>query len=271
MTDGIEKYLTYLKAKNYSPGTLSWQRSHLERFKNHMTKRGLGLKQVTEDQIRSYLAYLKHSGLSTRTGQAHLSALKGLFSYLVKEGITLANPAAGVEPPQGTSSLPAVLTVEEVMKLLATPDLSTLVGVRDRAILELLYSSGLRRRELVNLNLSDIDLENGLVRVVQGKGRKDRLVPAGEAACQALAVYLKHVRRWFLRDPRQEALFIDSSKGRRLAVGSINYIVKKMLKKSELAKKVSPHTLRHSMATHLLQNRANIRHIKAMLGHTDIN
>src|SRR5690554_1024942 len=271
MTDGIEKYLTYLKAKNYSPGTLSWQRSHLERFKNHMTKRGLGLKQVTEDQIRSYLAYLKHSGLSTRTGQAHLSALKGLFSYLVKEGITLANPAAGVEPPQGTSSLPAVLTVEEVMKLLSTPDLSTPVGVRDRAILELLYSSGLRRRELVNLNLSDLDLTSGSVRVNQGKGRKDRVVPVGETACQVIALYLKHVRHWFLRDPRQEALFIDSIKGRRMAVGTINYIVKKIIEKSGLTKKVSPHTFRHSMATHLLQNQADIRYIQAMLGHASIN
>lgn len=271
MTAGIEKYLTYLKAKDYSPGTLAWQRSHLERFSSYVAKKNLGIEKVTEDQIRSYLADLKRSGLATRTRQAHLSALKGLFSYLVKEGIITKNPAARVKPPQGTSSLPAVLTVEEMMRLITTPDLSTPVGVRDRAILELLYSSGLRRRELVNLNLSDLDLISGSVCVNQGKGRKDRVVPVGKTACQVMALYLKHVRHWFLRDPREEALFIDSIKGRRMAVGTINYLVKKALKKSGLTKKVSPHTLRHSMATHLLQNQADIRYIQAMLGHASIN
>ena len=157
------------------------------------------------------------------------------------------------------------------MRLITTPDLSTPVGVRDRAILELLYSSGLRRRELVNLNLSDLDLISGSVCVNQGKGRKDRVVPVGKTACQVMALYLKHVRHWFLRDPREEALFIDSIKGRRMAVGTINYLVKKTLKKSGLTKKVSPHTLRHSMATHLLQNQADIRYIQAMLGHASIN
>ena len=102
MTAGIEKYLTYLKAKDYSPGTLAWQRSHLERIKRFMTKRNLSLEQITEAQIRSYLAFLEKSGLATRTRQAHLSALKGLFSYLVKEGIITKNPAARVKPPQGT-------------------------------------------------------------------------------------------------------------------------------------------------------------------------
>ena len=121
MTAGIEKYLTYLKAKDYSPGTLAWQRSHLERFSSYVAKKNLGIEKVTEDQIRSYLADLKRSGLATRTRQAHLSALKGLFSYLVKEGIITKNPAARVKPPQGTSSLPAVLTVEEMMLLIITP------------------------------------------------------------------------------------------------------------------------------------------------------
>ena len=166
--------------------------------------------------------------------------------------------------------LPKTMTEEEVIQVLAAPDLHTPIGIRDRAILELLYSSGVRRRELVNLNLADIDFENGYLMVNQGKYHKDRIVPIGEVALKFIEAYLKLVRWWFLRNPAEPALFLNSTTGKRIAVNTLAYIVKKMVKKSGIKKKITPHTFRHTMATHLLRNQADIRHIQAMLGHASL-
>jgi integrase/recombinase XerD len=169
------------------------------------------------------------------------------------------------------SRVPQVMTEEEILRILAIPDLKTMVGLRDRAILELLYSTGIRRRELSNLNVSDIDFENGYLRINCGKYYKDRVVPVGEVACKFIEAYLKTVRWWFLRDPKEDALFLDSQRGKRLSVSTIHHIIKKTVKKSGVKKRISAHTFRHSMATHLLHNKADIRYIQLILGHASLS
>jgi integrase/recombinase XerD len=271
MTAGIEVYLNYLRAKGYTAGTIRWQKCDLQAFQIYLIQRGIqSFSLVTTEIIETYMVYLKKRQLSPRTRQAYLSAIKGLFSYLLKQGRLTAEPAAGTEPPKPVVTLPEVPTEAEILQILAVPDLRTPVGIRDRAILELLYSSGLRRQELINLNLSDIDWENGYLQVIQGKNRKDRTVPIGDTATKFIEAYLKLVRWWFLRDPSQTALFIDSAKGNRLSPQTVKHIVAKTIRKTGITKKVTPHTLRHAMATHLLRNQADIRHIQMMLGHASV-
>jgi integrase/recombinase XerD len=272
MTAGFEEYLLHLRAKGYTGGTITWHQGHLESFQSYLDGQGItAFPAATAQNIQAYLAYLKTKRkLCPRTRQAHLSAIKGLFAYLVKQGLLTTDPTVGIEPPKLTSTLPEVPTEAEIARILAVPDLRTPLGIRNRAILEVFYSSGLRRQELVNLNLSDIDLENGYLRVIQGKNRKDRMVPLGDVACKFIEAYLKLVRWWYIHDPAEQALFIDSAQGTRLAPETISYLVAKLIKKAGITKRISPHTFRHAMATHLLQNQADIRHIQMMLGHASV-
>jgi integrase/recombinase XerD len=271
MTAGLEAYFNYLRAKGYTEGTIRWQRCDLQAFQAYLDQQEIpDFNLVTPETIQAYLAQLKKRQLSPRTRQAHLSAIKGLFSYLAQQGLATTDPAAGIEPPKPLATLPEVPTEAEILQLLAVPDLRTPVGIRDRAILELLYSSGIRRQELINLNLSDVDMENGYLQVIQGKNHKDRMVPIGDTALKFVEAYLKLVRWWFLRNPGERALFIDSAKGNRLSPQTVKHIVAKTIRKTGITKKVTPHTLRHAMATHLLRNQADIRHIQMMLGHASV-
>jgi integrase/recombinase XerD len=271
MTVGFEGYLRYLRAKGYTEGTIRWQNCDLQGFRTYLDHQGIAdLNLVTPEIIQAYLAQLKKRQLSPRTRQAYLSALKGFFAYLIKQGLATADPAAGIVSPKPNITLPEVPTEAEILQILAVPDLRTPIGIRDRAILELLYSSGIRRQELVNLNLNDVDLESGYLQVIQGKNRKDRTVPLGDIAAKFIEAYLKLVRWWFLRDAGETALFIDSAKGHRLSPQTVKHIVAKTIRKTGITKKVTPHTLRHAMATHLLQNQADIRHIQIMLGHASL-
>jgi integrase/recombinase XerD len=272
MTAGLEEYLLYLRAKGYTGGTITWQRSHLESFQSYLNGQGIAaFTAVTVENIHAYLAYLKTKRkLCPRTRQAHLSALKGLFSYLIKQGLIPTDPAVNIEPPKSAATLPEIPTEEEITRILAAPDLQNPLGIRNRAILEVLYSSGLRRQELINLNLADVDLENGYLRVVQGKNKKDRMVPLGDVAGKFIEAYLKLVRWWYIRDPAEQAMFIDSAKGKRLSPGMLGHLLTQLIKKTGITKKVSPHSFRHAMATHLLQNQADIRHIQMMLGHASV-
>ena len=270
MMDGINDYLTYLRSKGNVEGTVYWKNSHLKAFHDYLVEKNItSFEVVTTEIIEAYLAYLKKR-LKGRTVIAHLLAIKGLFSYLFKQNLIPADPAKEFELPKRGETLPKVLSEEEVLQLLAASDLHTPVGIRDRAILELLYSSGLRRKEVVDLNLTDLDLERGYVTVRQGKNQKDRVVPVGEVACKFIEVYLKAVRWWFLRDQTEQALFLDSMNGTRLSDNTIDYMVKKMRSRARLTKPVSAHMFRHSMASHLLSNGADIRHIQAILGHASV-
>jgi integrase/recombinase XerD len=271
MMDGVESYLVYLRAKGYTEGTIRWQCSHLTRFRQYLLRHKVSaFTDVTAELIESYLSHLKRDGVSVRTRQAHLSAIKGFYLFMVRQNLIPNSPAEGIKPPKEGVSLPVILTPDEVMKILLTPNIRTPIGLRDRSILELLYSTGIRRQELVNLNLIDLDLERGYLQVIQGKNRKDRVVPVGFIACTLLEAYIKLARWGFAKDPKETALFVDSQKGKRLSKNTVTHIVSKVVHESGVKKKVSPHTFRHTMATHMLKNDADIRYIQAILGHASV-
>jgi site-specific recombinase XerD len=271
MTDGINGYLTTLQVKGYAAGTIRYQRNHLEHFQKYLGQRAITmLTEVTTQTIIGYLATLTDRNLKRTSVISHLNALRQFFAYLCRQKQLDHNPTLKVEFPKPQKILKDVPTEAEIRQILAVPDLRTPIGIRDRAILELLYSTGLRRQEAINLNLTDVDRENGQVFVYQGKNHKDRMVPLGETAAQFVEAYLKLVRWWFVHDPKENALFIDSQKGSRLHPQTLNHIVNKTVRQSRVPKRITPHSFRHAMATHLLQNQADIRHIQLMLGHNSV-
>jgi integrase/recombinase XerD len=271
MTDGINNYLETLQVKGYAAGTIRYQRNHLEHFQKYLGQRAITmLTEVTTQTIIGYLATLTDRNLKRTSVISHLNALRQFFAYLCRQKQLDHNPTLKIEFPKPQRILKDVPTEAEVRQILAVPDLRTPIGIRDRAILELLYSTGLRRQEAINLNLTDVDLENGQVFVCQGKNSKDRVVPLGETAAKFVDAYLKLVRWWFLRDPKETALFIDSQKGNRLHPATLNQIVVRTVRQTRIPKRITPHSLRHAMAIHLLQNQADIRHIQLMLGHNSV-
>jgi integrase/recombinase XerD len=196
--------------------------------------------------------------------------LRSFFTWLARRHVVLFNPAATLVLGDRTQPLPkTVLTESEVQALLAAPGRDA-VGLRDRAILETLYSTGLRRAELCALDLYDLDAAGELVRVRQGKGRKDRYVPVGTHALEALRRYIHQARPELAAAPKEAALFVASITGRRLNVKTLNLIVRKRAGEAGLEKRVTPHVLRHTCATHLLQGGADLRHVQAILGHASI-
>jgi len=200
-----------------------------------------------------------------------LGALQAFFSWLCRENILPANPAADLElPRKPPRSLPRALSLAEVESILAAPDTTDPLGVRERAILEVLYGSGLRRRELVNLNITDIDRTRGIVSVRKGKGGKDRFVPLGDAALHWVNRYLAECRPLLATNTDERALFI-SGYGERLAVGSLGNIVRQVIERADIGKSGSCHLFRHSCATHLLENGADLRAIQELLGHARLD
>mgnify|MGYP006301482709 CR=1 FL=1 len=225
---------------------------------------------VTHLLIRGFMAQLDERGMSKQTVARKVAALRSFYKFLMKRGRVQANPAQSVRTPKLEKRLPKYLTVQEVERLLGTPDASTFMGARDRAILELLYSAGLRTFELVGLNVDDIDLERQTLRT-RGKGKKERVNPVGRYAVQAIEGYLQ-MRREHPDCTRFEVepLFLNF-RGRRLTTRSIRRLLGSYVRTAGLPANVSPHTLRHSFATHLLQRGADLRVVQELLGHENIS
>ncbi len=230
------------------------------------------IEKVDRIDIRKYLSFLHRKNRKTSIARK-VSALRSFFKYLVREGVIPLNPAKGVSTPKVEKTLPTTLTVDEAFRLMESPQTicekaskgSKEKGLRDRAILELLYSSGLRVSELVGLNWRQLDLDLGIVRVM-GKGRKERIVPVGTKAVRALEAYLEE------RGTQEgnEPVFVNSLGG-RLTARSVGRLMKKYARHSGIFRKASPHSLRHTFATHLLDAGADIREIQEMLGHSSLS
>lgn len=270
----IDKFIDYLSLeRGFSPHTCRAYRKDLELFSAFLRDRGLSADITTIDHltIRLYLGYLYHGERVKRSSVVRkLATLRTFFKHLKREGIIGKNPATMVATPKGTRDLPHALTVDEVFRLLEIPQRGNPLGLRDRAILELLYSSGLRVGELTSLNLNDLDLGGGMVRVM-GKGRKERVVPIGSKATEALRAYLTH--RGELLGKRKESsrpLFLNY-RGERLTARSVAKMIKKYLHKGVIWKETTPHTFRHSFATHLLDAGADLRGIQELLGHASLS
>ncbi len=227
------------------------------------------VETASQATIVAYLMLLRKQGKATATIARRLAALKAFYQFMLKENYVAKDPTGDLSSPKLERKLPKVLTVHEVDRLLNRPDTSNATGIRDKAMLEVLYATGIRVSELINLNLGDLDFEEGFVRCM-GKGSKERVVPMGEIAMNSLKQYFSKGRPKLVSNPRERAVFLNHH-GRRLTRQGFWKIVKKYAAQLKIRKEITPHTLRHSFATHLLENGADIRSVQEMLGHADIS
>lgn len=268
MKDYVEEYLNHLAVeRGLSPNTLEAYSRDINRFVEGLG--GKGVTEATPEDVINYLKTLKDKGLKTRSCTRALVSLRGLYRYLVREGYMEKAPTSFIDLPRFHKRLPQVLTVEEVERLLDAPDVTKPKGLRDKAMLELLYATGLRVSELVNLKTEDINLQIGYILTI-GKGSKERIVPIGDAARGWIREYIERGRPRFLKDPSIPYLFLNPS-GKRLSRQSFWKILKGYAREAAIKKRITPHTLRHSFATHLLQGGADLRSVQLMLGHADIS
>ena len=266
-------YLTY--ERNVSANTIAAYRDDLESFIGFlcndyftMTREQLELGRVDHLAVRSYLAHLSRRKMSRASMARHLSTLRTFFKYLVREAIVESNPARTVSTPKREKHLPNVMQTSDVASLLDQPDATTTLGVRDVAFLELLYASGLRIGELVGIDIDDVELRARLVKV-HGKGSKERIVPFGSKAEAALRAWLA-VRGELVTDADEQALFVNY-RGKRITTRSVRRLFDTYLKQAALRAGISPHTMRHSFATHLLNAGADLRGIQELLGHASLS
>jgi integrase/recombinase XerD len=228
------------------------------------------VNQITRIHIIQFLNHLRKEGKSAKTLARHVASLRSFHQFLLREKMADQDPSVHIESPHLERSLPKVLTLSEVEALLEAPDRSKPSGLRDAAMLELLYATGIRVSELVNLNLDDLHLTMGFLRCI-GKGNKERIIPVGKTALHVLDQYLQYGRpNMQSKKYRTEALFLNHH-GNRLTRQGFWKILKGLAKKANIEKELTPHTLRHSFATHLLENGADLRAVQEMLGHADIS
>jgi integrase/recombinase XerD len=241
----------------------------LHKFASYLHKSNLDLDQVRHEHIRKFLETLYRQGLSARSVARQLAALRHFFQFLVKEGRLKADPAREVEAPHISHSLPKYLNVEEVEALLSQPDASSPQGLRDRAMLDLLYATGMRVSELLSVRWEDFEPNLGIVRCL-GKGNKERLIPVGKSALRAVEAYLRHGRSALVKRGELPYLFLNQRGGQLSRVGFWK-ILGAYGRQAGIRVSLTPHMVRHSFATHLLERGADLRSIQTMLGHSDIS
>ena len=267
----IDQYLNYLLIeKGLSKATLNSYSADLIRYQELLHKNGVDrLSDTDTPLILKHLISLRNSGLGARSRARHLVSIRGIYRFAVQEKLLKHDPSRLVDLPKLSLKLPDVLAVDEVTQLLNTPDSSKPVGARDAAMLEVLYAAGLRVSELVNLKLQDINLEAGFVRVF-GKGSKERVVPIGLPAKTKIAFYIENARKTALKNRLSPYLFIARA-GKPITRQGFWKLLRRYADQAQIHKKISPHSLRHSFATHLLEGGADLRAVQVMLGHVDIS
>jgi len=271
MNQLVEEFLSYLYVeRGLAENTIISYRRDLMNFLQLLKNNNiLEIKQVKREDIISYLFYLKKENRAATTIARHVAALKTFFKYLFQEGYIKENIAYEIERPKQGKILPKFLSFEEVEKLLEAPILNSPAKIRDKAMLEVLYATGIRVSELINLGINNINLEVGYVRCM-GKGAKERIIPLGSQAVNSLNTYLEWGRNKLLRNHKEQTLFLNQH-GRKMTRQGFWKIIKGYSTKIGIAQKISPHVLRHSFATHLLENGADLRAVQEMLGHADIS
>jgi integrase/recombinase XerD len=264
----LENFLNYLTVEK------GLARNTVESYERDLHKYFFFMKAkepdgITRSDVVSFMAHLSSEGISTPSAARCLAAVRGFHKYLMTDEHARADPTVNIDTPRGWKRLPKTLSLADVDALLRQPDPATLIGLRDKAMLELLYATGLRVSELVGLKLNDVNLERGYL-IVIGKGSKERAVPMGEIAMAALSRYLSSGRADLLKGSDADTLFI-SSRRRGITRQMFWNRIKHYAVKAGISRNISPHTLRHSFATHLLDNGADLRAVQAMLGHSDIS
>jgi integrase/recombinase XerD len=273
----LEEYLKSLQVRNYSEMTVKCRRVYIGYFIRWCKDRGVTEPvEVTRPIIESYQRYLFYyrqkngKPLTFISQNVRLTPLRVWFKWMARQRYLLHNPASEIELPRREYRLPkTILTVSEVEQVLAQPDIREPLGLRDRAMLETLYSTGMRRRELVNLKLYDMDTERGTVTVRQGKGKKDRVIPIGDRAAAWVEKYLREARPQIVVEPDDYAMFLANT-GEGLSIYHMTYLVRDYVNAANIGKRGSCHMFRHTMATLMLENGADIRYIQQMLGHADL-
>ena len=267
----LDLFINYLTVeRGLSRNTLDAYSRDLTRYLAFLEKEGIGSpKEVTPSRVLHFLTYLQKEGLSPRSRARSLVALRMFHKFLLVEGIASENPASRIESPQTVQALPDVLTTGEVESLLKVAGTDSPLSLRDRAMLELLYATGLRVSELIALKFKDLQLDVGYL-VAFGKRNKQRIVPIGESARDALKEYLNEGRNRLCKNNQNDFIFLNLS-GKNLTRQGFWKMIKRRAVQAGIAKNIMPHTLRHSFATHLLENGADLRSVQAMLGHADIS
>ncbi len=266
----LENFIQMLRSeKYYSPHTCKNYLRDLNRFSEFLRNRDIGQwTQVNYGEVSAYAAHRFRNGLKGRSIQRELSSIRGLYQYLIREGLMKSNPAKEVRAPKGEQRLPKTCDAEQIGRLLDHRNSDDELLLRDLAMFELMYSSGLRLAELVSINLTDIDIGQRQL-IVTGKGNKNRYLPVGSRAIEAIRRWLG-VRSDFCKDEDHEALFI-SRLGKRISARNVQCRLDALVKRRSLDQPLSPHALRHSFATHLLESSGDLRAVQELLGHANIN
>jgi integrase/recombinase XerD len=272
MTEHLRTYIHFLELeKNASANTVASYKLDLMRYLEYLEARKIvSLGRVKEQDVIGFLAMLREIGLSPRSITRNFSAIKGFHKFLLGEGATTTIPTEHIDAPKLSKTLPDVLNQDEVEAILNQPSTIEPLGIRDKAILETMYATGMRVSELTQLRLSNVSVDDGIVRVF-GKGSKERLVPIGRSALEWIAKYVQETRGPLSKKGRgKDALFLNA-RGTPLSRMTIWNIVRTYTLKAGITKDVHPHTFRHSFATHLLEGGADLRSVQEMLGHSDIS
>ena len=268
-SEAAQKFINHLQiARGMSVHTLRAYTSDLHAFSHFVQKEGvLELQAVSKKHIRRFLSHLYEKKMSAKSVQRFLSALRSLYKYATKEKITSENPMEGIESPKKEKKLPVSINYDQVLHLFAQADVSTYSGYRDRVIMELFYSSGLRLSELTGLNRADFDAANQILTIF-GKGKKQRQAPITDTAAALLSAYLNHAERKRI-EKDTKAIFLNK-RGTRLTPRSVDRNFAAYLRKSGLSEKITPHTIRHTIATHWLEKGMDLKTIQLLLGHNSL-
>lgn len=271
MKEFIETFLNYLSIeRGLSRNTIVSYQEDLNSYIDFLMKRSIDtLSKTTKNDIVDFMLYQKDKGLSANSIARRLACIKGFYRFLVRERILKIDPTSLIDSPKLWKKIPETLNENEVDALLGQPDIRDKLGIRDKAILEALYATGMRVSEAVNLKKDNLNLDIGFLRCI-GKGNKERIIPLGKKAINSLIRYLKFSRPYLANPVRSKSLFLNRF-GNRISRQSLWKIIKKYAQAARIKKPISPHILRHSFATHLLERGADLRSVQEMLGHANIS
>lgn len=271
MKEFIETFLNYLSVeRNLAKNTISSYRQDLCAYLNFLNRRGVdALAKTGKNEIINFMLSQKDRGVSSNSIARHLAAIRMFYRFLVRERILKNDPTSLVDSPKLWKKIPETLSIAEIENLISQPDIRQKQGLRDKAILETLYSTGMRISEAADLKLGSLNLDIGFIRCI-GKGNKERVIPLGRKAISSIKRYLRDARPRFLKRKECEFLFL-SRLGRRISRQGLWKLVKKYVRQAHIRRPVKPHILRHSFATHLLERGADLRSVQEMLGHVNIS
>jgi integrase/recombinase XerD len=271
MHQSLDRFLNYLIVeKGLSKNTIEAYSHGLNRFLNYLRRKGMEeVREISKLDIREFLLFLKKKGLSSKTLARNLVSIRVFMRFLTEESILSANPAEEIESPKTAKTLPEILSLEEVETLLEQPDTQIPQGMRDRAMLEMLYATGMRVSELTQLQVNNVHLEAGYV-LIYGKGSKERIVPIGNEAMKWARRYMGETRERLLKKRESPFLFVNRS-GKPMSRQHFWKSIKAYGRRAGIRKRIAPHLIRHSFASHLLERGADLRSVQLMLGHVDIS